>query len=447
MNMPTTECTRAAPGAGRPLRLSLLIALTLMLGAISGTASAQTITVSPASLSLNEGGDSGTLSVSLSGSTPTGNVTVDLAKTNSNVTLSPASLTFTPGDYTTAQTVDVTVADDSNSSPQADDTITLSASGGGYGSAPDVTRTVAITPAATIVVSSSSVTVREGNTQAKSLTVKLSASPKSGTLARINITHDHGDAVTVSPLTLSFSTRTWNSLSSIRVKSKDDADFDDETVTITFTAASGIYAPTATKSVSVEDDDTPSGSIEVTPAGALAIAEGGTGTLMVKLSATPAANKNVTVNLSKTNDDVSLSKTALTFTSANYSTEQSVTVTAAEDDADYADDTDTITFSVSGEYTASNVTKTVNITDNDAPPGAIEVTPAGTLTIAEGGTGELMVRLSAEPNADVTVTLSKTNDDVTLSGATLSNSALTFTRANYSTEQTVTVNAAEDNAD
>jgi len=67
------------------------------------------------------------------------------------------------------------------------------------------------------------------------------------------------------------------------------------------------------------------------------------------------------------------------------------------------------------------------------------VTPA-TLQLAEGGSGDLNVRLSAAPTSDVTVSLSKTGDD----DVTLEQSSVTITPQNWNTGVNVTVNAAQD---
>ena len=61
------------------------------------------------------------------------------------------------------------------------------------------------------------------------------------------------------------------------------------------------------------------------------------------------------------------------------------------------------------------------------------------LTIDEGSTGSYTVKLDTAPSGPVTVTVGGVSGDVTVTG-----SPLTFTTLNYSTPQTVTVNAAAD---
>ena len=87
---------------------------------------------------------------------------------------------------------------------------------------------------------------------------------------------------------------------------------------------------------------------------------------------------------------------------------------------------------------------TVSITDNDT--AGVTISPT-TLTVTEGdATGNsYTVVLATQPAGDVTVTISgHANTDLTVSGTTLTTNQLTFTTDNWSTAQTVTVKAAED---
>ena len=98
-------------------------------------------TVSPSSVSLTEGGSPSSYTVTLA-YRPTSNVTVTVASQDPGaVTASPATLTFTPTDHSTAQTVTLTPVDDADNAHESV-TVTNTASGGGYGDSADVTVTV-----------------------------------------------------------------------------------------------------------------------------------------------------------------------------------------------------------------------------------------------------------------------------------------------------------------
>ena len=155
----------------------------------------------------------------------------------------------------------------------------------------------------------------------------------------------------------------------------------------------------------------------------------------VALSSQPTAT--VTVSLTASNG-VTLDVSSLSFTTTDWSTQQKVTVTAA-DDADAAHGTATITHSFAGgDYQGqSAVEMTVNIRDVDVRNVTISAT---SVSVPEGGSSTYTVVLTSQPTDSVTVTPSMTGSpDVTVSP-----SPLTFTTGNWSTEQTVTVSAAND---
>ena len=90
------------------------------------------VTVSPEALTVSEGG-SGTYTVALDAK-PSGAVTVSVGGASGDVSVSPSSLTFTTGNWSTARTVTVSAAEDEDAVADAAVTLTHAASGGGYGS-------------------------------------------------------------------------------------------------------------------------------------------------------------------------------------------------------------------------------------------------------------------------------------------------------------------------
>ena len=119
--------------------------------------------VKPEALRVEEG-DTSKYTVELA-TEPTGEVTVamgtDLAGTD--VTVDEASLTFTTGNWSTAQTVAVTAAEDDDGVADAAVELTHTASGGDYGSeSATVTVTIAEDDTPAVVLSKSAVSVEEG---------------------------------------------------------------------------------------------------------------------------------------------------------------------------------------------------------------------------------------------------------------------------------------------
>ncbi|MEV1286185.1 glycoside hydrolase family 48 protein [Micromonospora sp. NPDC049679] len=97
----------------------------------------------------------------------------------------------------------------------------------------------------------------------------------------------------------------------------------------------------------------------------LSVAEGGSGTVNLKLSAAPSGN--VPVSLARSGDaDVTVNPTSVTLTPANWNTGVSVTVAAAED-TDTVSGTATVTASATG---LSPLPIAVTEIDNDTPGGS-----------------------------------------------------------------------------
>ena len=165
---------------------------------------------------------------------------------------------------------------------------------------------------------------------------------------------------------------------------------------------------------------------------------GSTGSYSFYLKTQPTADVTVTVT---PDAQITVSPTTLVFTSANWSTPQTVTVTAVDDHIDEeSEHTGLITHSIASDdadydgATVSNVTAT--ITDNDT--AGIAKSEIALAVTENSTTDAYTVVLDTEPTANVIVSLSASS-----SLATLSTSTLTFTSANWSDAQAVTVSRAD----
>ncbi len=166
----------------------------------------------------------------------------------------------------------------------------------------------------------------------------------------------------------------------------------------------------------------------------VSVNEGLSSTFTVKLSSQPASD--VTVNVARGSGDTDLNVSgggSLTFTSANWDTPQTVTLSAAQD-VDLANGSAVFNVTSSG-LTTVNVTATE--ADNDTQ--SLLVSPTS-VSVTEGSTNTFAVRLAFQPASNVTVSVARVSGDSDLSGDT----TLTFTTANWNTDQTVTLSAAED---
>ncbi len=196
-------------------------------------------------------------------------------------------------------------------------------------------------------------------------------------------------------------------------------------------------------------------TLEVTDPGVTMIAldpipvsEGGSASYLLHLRTEPLGNVVIRVRATG-NSDVTVDTDAqtpgnqdtLTFTPENYNTQQTVTVSAAQDD-DAADDTATITHIIvtaqtSNEYDAVAIDSlSVLVTDPDTP--SVTVTETA-LTIDEGRSLTYVVRLGTLPTGNVRVSVSSDHDAITVSPT-----AFTLTRSNWSRGQTITVRSRDD---
>ena len=313
------------------------------------------VTLSETSLAIGEGG-SGTYTVVLD-SQPTANVTVAPSVTgDSDVTASPASLTFTPSNWAAAQTVRVRVAEDADAEI---DTASVShaVTGGDYGSVAAArveVLSVENDAASTAIVlnldrdrlqesAGSAAFQATASLDGAALTANLRVRIEVGVAGDLAV--EGTDYAQVADLTLRINAGDTSASGVFRVTPVDDAiDEPDETLTVR-ASADGLAAGAAT--VTIADDDTRGVAVSPTRLG---VPEGGGATYTVALTSQPTAN--VTVAPSVTGDsDVTASPASLTFTPSNWAAAQTVRVRVAED-ADAEIDTASVSHAVSAGTTA-----------------------------------------------------------------------------------------------
>ena len=379
-------------------------------------------------LNIDEG-DSGTFTVKISpASTPS--VVVTLAGSDSDITVSPSTLTFATG-ATAAQRVTVSAAHDAD---RSDESATITASTASI-TAANVVKRIAVKdddiPSGNLGLDNSGTSaIDEGGTG--TFTVKLDTEPSAD--VTVSISSDDAGAVSVDPASLTFTVANYDTAQTVTVTGVQDADNDSESVTLTIAATGGIAASSMTKTISVIDDEAPS-AIVLDSTDTLNIDEGGSGTFTVRIS--PPSTPSVEVDLAGSDSAITVSPTTLTF-AANASAAQRVTVNAAQD-ADNDDESATITITGKSGITSS-VDKRIAVEDDEPPSGNLVLDNTARLSIGEGGGGTFKIRLDVEPSENVTVSLS--NPDT--GAITVNPASLTFTIADHLTAQTVTVTAPHD---
>lgn len=344
------------------------------------------------------------------------------ATTTANNFLPLATLTFTPANWSTAQTVTVAAVDDMEIEgthtttiahraissdtkynnlqlPTVNVTLNDNESGGGAG--------------VILQESGGDTLVVEGGTN-DTYTLRLATQPTSNvTIHSQAVITGANDLtqVTVSPVSVTFTTSNWNSPQTLTVTAVNDTSNEGPHVGIIghhITTADPVYSKVDAPSLQAlvaDNEQNGSNAITITQTqNSTIVLEGGdTDTFKVTLRKQPTA----TVTLQPAaNTQVTLSPSTLTFTMANYNIPQTVTVTAVDDAAQEGTHTTTIAYASSGGGYTNTANVPVTINDNDGG-GATITESGGTTTATEGasltGLDNYTIRLNAAPTANVTV--------------------------------------------
>lgn len=379
---------------------------------------------------------------------PAANVTVSMT-TGGQTTVSPTSLTFTPGNWSTAQTVTVTGVDDAT----AEGTST----NGNHTDSVNFSTSSTAANYSGLVVTSLAVNVVDNENPG--VLIQESGSPNTTNVTEGGATDTYtmvltklptgdvtvtgtGTGVTLSGLTTAFTTSTWNVAKTVTVTASNDSTQEhNHTANVTHTVSGGGYTMAAGSlpvTAYITDDDN---RFMIVESGVdNRVSENGlTDTYTMRLRNAPTAN--VYVNMAS--NQVKTSPAYLMFTPGNYSAPQTVTISALNDNDNEGLHTTTIThYSNSADGNHHNQTipaLTVSIIDNDLSRVIVTESGGSTNVSEEGATDDYTLVLAQAPTANVTVTLAP-NAQVTVSPA----GPIVFTPANWNTPQTITVAAVND---
>ncbi|QTD52845.1 IPTL-CTERM sorting domain-containing protein [Sulfidibacter corallicola] len=291
-----------------------------------------------AGLVTTEAGGSDTFTVNLL-SEPTADVTIPVVSSNVNEgTPDLASLTFTPLNFSTPQTVTVTGVQDGGA-PDGDIAYTIDL---GPATSTDTVYngqtlpSVGVTnndddlPPGVTVNPTSGLTVTEaGGTD--TFTVVLDSQPTAD--VTIPVVSDDTTEGTPDSATLTFTNANWNVAQTVTVTGVDD-DFDDGDIAFNIdlgptTSTDAAFNNLTVPSVGVTNSDNDTASVTVTPTSGLVTDEdGATATFEVRLGATPTSAVTIPITSDDTTEGT-VDQATLTFTLGN--TPQTVTVTGVDD--------------------------------------------------------------------------------------------------------------------
>ena len=374
---------------------------------------------------------------------PNSNVIVTIKSDhNDRLSISSSSLTFTPSNWNTDQTLIFTAIDDHIANGDLNFSITINSSSGDS-RFNDIKNTVQVkikdNDEIGIVYDDSSITLNEGQSVVR--TFKLKSQPLADVI--LNIGSDHNDKLTISSKQLIFTSSNWNTNQSVIFTAIDDNIASGDlsfNIKIKSSSTDALYnnIPENVILITIKDDDIAGIIYDSTSA---ILNEGQYITRTFKLKSQPTSD--VTLNISSNNSSrISISKSSLTFTASNWDTEQSVKFTAIDDSIDDGDVTVSVTIkSTSADIYYNNLSSGFAITVKDNDTSGI-ITDTTSATITEGQYITRSFKLKSQPTSNVILNISSNDTNSRLS---ISKSSLVFTESNWNIEQSVVFTAIDNN--
>ena len=424
------------------------------------------IVLSPTSLTITEGDDTGDGYTVKLATRPSGSVSVSITGHDgtdlslSGTTLSSGTLTFTVDDWNTGQTVIVKAEEDGNADDESE-TLTHTASGGDYANvSKDLPVTVEDDAPDTVTVSfgSAAYTVAEGSS--RTVTVSLDADPERTVVIPIKAANEGGASdsdYSGVPESVTFNSGDTSKTFDISA-TEDNLVESGERVKLSFgalpTDATAGTPGEATVSIAdrIQGQNLPTAPTVHFESAAYSVTEGASVAVKVKLSKAPGSE--VVIPISRANragasdDDYSGVPDSLTFAATD--TEKTITFAANDDEVDDDDEKVMLSFgSLPGGTTATGgeaAEAVVTITDDDKPTALTVEFGQATYTAAEGSTVTVKVTLSDDPEMDLTIPISKTNEGGTTS-ADYSGVPQSVTFGSGDTEKTFVFTAETDTVD
>lgn len=360
---------------------------------------------------------------------------------NDRLSISSSSLTFTPSNWNTAQTVIFTAIDDHIANGDLNFSITINSSSDDS-RFNDIKNTVQIkikdNDDVGIIYNDSSIIFNEGQSVVR--TFKLKSQPLADVI--LNISSDHDDTLTISSKQLIFTSSNWNINQSVIFTAIDDNIASGDlsfNIKIKSSSTDVLYNNISENviQVTIKDDDLAGIIYDSTSA---ILNEGQYITRTFKLKSQPTSN--VTLNIGSNNSSrLSISKSSLTFTASNWNIDQSVTFTSIDNSIADGDVTVSVTIkSTSSDINYNNLSSGFAITVKDNDTSGI-ITDTTSATITEGQYITRTFKLKSQPKSNVTLNISSNNS----SRLSISKSSLVFTESNWNIEQSVVFTAIDNN--
>jgi large repetitive protein len=410
------------------------------------------ISVSPVSGNTNEGGAVATFTIALN-SEPKADVTIPL--TSSNVKegkVSPASVTFTPVNWKSAQKITITPVDDAVADGPQPYTIDIGPSTSNDGSYKGLTAPAVALSNVDNDSAGITVTAVKGKTSEAGVTTTFTIALNSQPTADVTIplaSSDPGEG-TLSVTQVVFTSSNYGSATTVTITGVDDDEADgDQPYSILVGPAVSTdkgYKDMTVPAVAVSNADNDSAGL------AVSALEGTTSekpsalpfTFTIALTSKPTASVTIPITSNDTSEGT-VSPASLIFTTTNWKAAQTVTVTGVDDKMvdgpqSYKVQIGAATSTDKG-YSGFDYTNDISLTNLDDDSAGIEVSPAAGSTSEKGVTTTFTIVLSSQPSADVTIPLSSSNEN---EGVLVDVTSVVFTMANWNKPVTVTVTGVND---
>ncbi len=294
-----------------------------------------------------------------------------------------------------------------------------------------------------ILFSPASVTIAEGSTA--TIDVWLS-NPPAGSVT-LNLSTLLAGVLNISPLTFTFNSLNYSTHQVITIQSVENTVMGDQTdnviISVNDALSDNPFDPLPDINIPVNIINNDAAALVINPT-SVTVAENGTVTFTVSLSAAPATG-NVVIDLVSNNTAVAtINLSQLTFTTLNWSVPQTVIITGVNNNT-VPDASTTISLTVNSTLSDDSydgLAGTVNVdVSNDDIVGFV-VNPVA-ITLLEGGpAGQFTIVLTAQPETNVVFDLVNAAPVNTVHPA-----QVTFTPANWNMPVVVFVTAVEDALD
>ena len=427
------------------------------------------ITVNATDIVTGEDGATGTIQFSLTAE-PSANVTIPLSSNDTGEGTVPASVIITPANWNnpSANEVTVTGADDAS----IDGTVGYTIVTGNPTSSDSAFNALTATDVADVAMTNTdndtagvNVSAISGNTTeaggTASFEVTLTSQPSDNVTIALS-SSDTGEGTV--PASVTIAPADWNtgSANTVTVTGVDDTIIDGTVsysivtgdVTSTLDANYNALTAASVADVAVDNTDNDSAAIATSVTDAVSDETGQTAVVQFTLSSVPTGNVTIPLSISDTTE-ASISASSIVITPANWNLPANNTVTITGVDDAIIDGTVAYSLvtgdptSSDGDYDALDATDVADASlsnQDDDTAGVMITQSSGSTNVEEAGaTDTYEIVLDAEPSASVTVTI--TPDSQSDIGAGVGTARdITFSTSDWSSAQTITVTASDDNS-